>query len=103
MKLKNKTRLLKELAKESNTPIEFIEYIMALQQQNAHDLAEASGISIQHYYVIRSQLRNGQSIGTSLCVKLAKGLDINPAILNWVVAEYNLKLYMKKYGINPNS
>ena len=97
MKLKNKTRLLNELAKEVENPKEFIRGVMALQNQDIDDFYAKSKITPQYFHVIMSQLRTGkQSIGTALCVKISRGLDINPFILNRIIGDYNLKRYLSK-------
>ncbi len=57
MKLKNKTRLLNELAKEADNPKDFICYVMALQQQSAEDIAKEADITPAHFYVRLSQLK----------------------------------------------
>ena len=93
MKLKNKARLLKELADSSDSPKDFIYYVMALQNQTAFDVAEKAGITPAHFYVAMSQVERGSGIGVQLCCKLSQGLDIDPYILNRIVADYNLKMY----------
>ena len=95
MKCKNKLRLLKELADASDSPRDFIYYVMALQDQTATDIAEKSGITSQHFYVLMSQLKAGSGMGIETCCKLAKGLDIDPSILNRLIADYNLKMFQK--------
>jgi hypothetical protein len=96
MKVKNKTRLLKELAKESKTPKEFIEYVMALQNQTPEDVVKDIDMTIAHFYVVMCAMSHGANIGVKVCVKISKGLDIDPAILNRLVADYNLSKYLKK-------
>jgi hypothetical protein len=95
MKLKNKKRLLDELAKESENPKNFIYNVMALQQQAANDVAEKAGITTAHFYVAMNQISKGQSIGIKMCVKISNGLDIEPSILCRIVADYNLKCYLE--------
>mgnify|MGYP000249361804 CR=1 FL=1 len=105
MKLKNKKRLLQELARESSSPTDFIEWVMALQGQTVQDLCVKAGTTMAHYYVIKSQMKTGKSsIGPSLCTKLSRGLDIDPNILNRLIADYNMQKYLEKEenGINQN-
>lgn len=96
MKVKNKARLLKELAKESKTPREFIEYVMALQNQTPEDVVKDIDMTLAHFYVAMSTIAHGANIGVKVCVKISKGLDIDPAILNRLIADYNLEKYLKK-------
>ena len=95
MKCKNKLRLLKELAELSENPKDFIYYVMALQHQTAQDVIEKTEMTLAHFYVIMSQIEKGKGIGVKTCYKLSQGLDIDPTILNRVVADYNLKMYCK--------
>ena len=96
MKLNRKKRLLDNLAREVETPEEFIDAVMALQGQTPQDVADASGITRAYFYVILSGLRqNTSSIGVATIVKIAKGLDIDPYALNRVVSDYKLRVYLK--------
>ena len=95
MKLKNKKKLLQELANASEDPKNFIYGVMSLQHQTASEIAQAAEITTAHFYVAMSQIEKGQSIGIKLCVGIANGLDIEPSILCKIVAEHNLKCYLK--------
>lgn len=95
MKLKNKKRLLDELSKESKNPKEFIYSVMALQQQSAGDVVKDIDMTPAHFYVAMNQIEKGQVFGCKVCVKIAEGLDIDPTILNRLVADYNLKCYLE--------
>ncbi len=105
MKLKNKKRLLDELARESENPKEFIRGIMALQQQTAESITQNVDMTPQHFYVAMNQLNNGQSIGVKTCVKIANGLDISPIILYRVITDYSIKQYLNSLenGIHQNN
>lgn len=96
MKCKNRTRLLKELADASETPIEFIYGIMALQKQTAKDLCSKTNMTKDHFHVIINTLKNGGSIGVKTCAKIAQGLDIDPYILYRLISDYNMKNYLDK-------
>ena len=102
MKLKNKKRLLDELARESENPKEFIRNIMALQQQTAESITQNIDMTPQHFYVMMSQFNNGQSIGVKTCVKIANGLDIDPITLYRVITDYSIRQYLNslKNGIS---
>lgn len=102
MKLKNKKRLLSELAKESTSPREFIYNVMALQGQSAEDLVKDIEMTTAHFYVTMNQIARGGSIGVKVCAKISKGLDIDPFILNRLVAEYNLEKYLKASNNESN-
>jgi hypothetical protein len=95
MKLKNKKRLLNELSKEVTSPKEFIYAVMTLQQQSVDDVVKDVGMTSAHFYVAMNQIEKGQGIGIKVCVKIAEGLDIDPAILNRIVADYNLKMFLE--------
>ena len=95
MKLKNKKRLLNELVRESESPKEFIYSVMALQQQTGKDVVKDAGMTMQHFYVAMNNIARGASIGIKVCYKIAKGLDIDPIILNRVIADYNMNKYLK--------
>ena len=94
MKLKNKKRLLDELARESENPREFIQNIMALQNQTAESITKNIDMTPQHFYVVMNQFNSGQSIGVKTCVKIATGLDISPIILYRVITDYSIKQYL---------
>lgn len=98
MKLKNKVRLLKELAANSENPKEFIYHCMALQNQTSEDIVRDIDMTSAHFYVAMNQIANGQFIGTKIIVNISRGLDIDPSILNTLVADYKLKKYLD--GIN---
>lgn len=102
MKLKNKKRLLDELARESENPKEFIRNIMALQQQTAESITQNIDMTPQHFYVMMSKFNNGQSIGVKTCVKIANGLDIDPITLYRVITDYSIRQYLNslKNGIS---
>ena len=101
MKLKNKIRLLNELARESENPKEFIQHCMSLQNQSVNDIVENIDMTAEHFYVALSNIANGGSIGIRVIVKISKGLDIDPNILNRLVADYNLKKHLN--GVNQNN
>ena len=105
MKLKNKKRLLDELARESDNPKDFINSVMALQGQTAKDLVQNIDMTVDHFYVAMSSISHGQSIGIKVCAKIAQGLDINPLILNRLVADYNMNMYLESLenGTNQNT
>lgn len=95
MKLKNKKRLLNELSKEATNPKEFIYAVMALQQQSAEDVVKNVDMTSAHFYVAMNQIGKGQGIGTKVCVKIAEGLDIDPFVLNRMIADHNLKCFLE--------
>lgn len=101
MKLKNKKRLLDELVRESESPKEFIYSVMALQRQTAKDVVKDADMTMEHFYVAMNNIAKGASIGVKVCCKIAKGLDINPIILNRVIADYNMNRYLKN-GTNQD-
>lgn len=106
MKLKNKKRLLDELAKESENPKEFIQNVMALQHQTAENLTQNVSMTPQHFYVVMHQLSKGKSLGVETCTKIAQGLDINPITLYRVVADYCITQYLNSIennGIHQNT
>lgn len=102
MKLKNKIRLLNELAKETSNPKEFIYACMALQNMSGGDLAKRMNMTSANFYVKMSQFESGSySITIKTIIDISKGLDIPPAILNTIVANYNLNKYLD--GIHKNN
>lgn len=109
MELRNKKRLLKELADASEDPKSFIYNVMALQKQSAFDVVKKSGMTSEHFYVIMSQIAKGQTVGVKTSVKIANGLGIEPSILWRIVSEHTLKCYLNKVekesknGINQNN
>ena len=96
MKLKNEKKLLDKLTKESANPKEFIYKVMALQGLSTKDLAQKSNITTTHFRVMMSHLLLGkESIGIKTCVKIAKGLDIDPFLLNRIITDYSMGKYLK--------
>lgn len=91
MKVKNKTRLITELAKSVESPWEFVEAIIALEGLSDTEAAGKIGISVAHLYV----LRNEKKIGLRTGFKISEGFGINPQILNRVIADYNLKVFQE--------
>lgn len=96
MKLKNKTRLLHELAKEASNPKDFIYYVMALQQQTAESLLKDIEMSAAHFYVLMGTLSKGAGISPKLCNMIAKGLDIDPLLLYRVISDHTMNTYMEQ-------
>lgn len=92
MKVKNKTRLLNELAKSVETPWEFIEAIVSLEGLTIMQAVNKVGISAQQYYVFKNQ----RSIGVRTCLKFSEAFEINPTILNRVLADFNLKKILEE-------
>ena len=88
MQVKNKTRLITELAKSVENPWEFVEALIALEGLPDVDAAEKIGISVEHLYVLRSCKKIGIKVG----LKISEGFGINPQIFNHVIADYNLKI-----------
>ena len=106
MELRNKKRLLKELADASEDPKSFIYNVMALQKQSAFDVAKKSGMTSEYFYVAMSQIAKGYNIGVKTSVKIANGLGIEPSILWRIVSEHTLKCYLNKEsknGTNQNN
>lgn len=95
MKIKDKVRLLNELAKSVENPKEFIYCIMGLQHQQAADVVNSIDMEVSHFYVCISDLNKGKTINHKTCIELAKGLDIDPIILNSVISKFALKKYME--------
>lgn len=95
MKVKNKKRLLDELAKSSENPADFIKYVMGLQDMSVNDVCKNTDITPTHLYVALHQCKHGQSIGIKVCAKIAKGLDIDPKILNRIISDYNMDKYLQ--------
>ena len=91
MQVKNKTRLITELAKSVENPWEFVEALIALEGLHDTEAAEKIGVSVAHLYV----LRNEKKIGLKVGLKISEGFGINPQILNRVIADYNLKVYQE--------
>lgn len=94
MKLKNKKRLLDELARSCASPKEFITYVMTLQGQTAADVIKDIDMTSAHFYVVMNTLSRGKSIGIKVCAKIAKGLDIDAHILNRLIADYSMNQYL---------
>ena len=105
MKLKNKTKLLNELAKESKNPADFIRYVMSIQDQKMSTIVEEMRMTQDHFYVCLSNIRHGKSLTPKNIVDIANGLDIEPFILNRLFADHVLKEYLKRAnnGINQNT
>jgi plasmid maintenance system antidote protein VapI len=100
MELKNKTRLLNELAKSVETPWEFVGALIALEGLTSEEAADRIGISRAHLHV----LKNGKGIGMRVGVKISNAFGIDPIILNRIQADYNLKNFLKKKdGTNKNT
>lgn len=98
MKIKGKRRLLQELARECENPKEFIYGIMALQNQKGEDVARAANMTIEHFYVFIGQIAKGKKgISPKLCIRISKGLDIDPYILNRVIGDFNIKTYLQEH------
>lgn len=102
MKLKNKARLLNELARSVESPKEFIKSVMVLQGQSVNDLTESANMTSEHFYVMMSQVSHGQSIGVKVCVKIVRGLDIDPHILYRIIADYELNNYLNNLENGTN-
>ena len=95
MKLKENKKLLNELVKASSNPREFIESVMALQGQTADDVMAKFGTSRSHFYVMMHNFTKGHSVSPKTCVRLAKGLDIDPLILNRIITDYSMNKYLE--------
>ena len=91
MQVKNKTRLITELAKSVENPWEFVEALIALEGLSDTEAAEKIGISVGYFYV----LRNAKKIGLKTGFKISEGFGINPQIFNRVIADYNLKVFQE--------
>lgn len=87
MQIKNKTRFLKELAKIVETPWEFIEAIASLEGLNMAQVAEKAGVSSQQYHTSKNQ----KCMGIKVALKYSNAFEIDPNILNRILADYNLK------------
>ena len=97
MKIRGKRKLLQELARECENPKEFIYSIMALQNQKGEDVAKGADMTIEHFYVFIGQIAKGKiGISPKLCIKLSKGLDIDPYILNRVIGDFNIKTHLQE-------
>ena len=94
--LKNNKTLLNALAKHADNPKDFIYQVMAIQNQSVWDLVKNIGITAPHFYVSMCNIAKGNTLLPALCVKISKGLGINPYILNRIIADYNLKMYLNK-------
>lgn len=94
MIIQNKKRLIKEVANSCDNPWEFIKILMALQNLNIEDVSEVCGLSTAHLYVIASDLKRGHSITIRTCEKVAKGINVDPYILNRVVADHAMKMHL---------
>ena len=91
MQVKNKTRLITELAKSVENPWEFVEALIALEGLSDTEAAEKMKISTAHLYV----LRNNKKIGLKVGFKISEGFGINPQILNRAIADYNLRVFQE--------
>jgi hypothetical protein len=94
MKIQNKKRLIKEIANNCDNPWEFIRILMAMQNLNIDDVSEVCGLSTEHLYVMASGLRKGHGITVSTCEKVAKGINVDPYVLNRVVADHAMKMHL---------
>ncbi len=88
MQVKNKTRLITELAKSVENPWEFVEALIALEGLSDTEAAKKIGISLAHLYVLRNEKKMGLKVG----LKISEGFGINPQVLNHVIADYNLRV-----------
>lgn len=97
MKIKGKRKLLQELARECENPREFIYGIMALQNQKVEDVARGADMTIKHFHVFIGRISKGKNgISPKLCIKLSRGLDIDPYILNRVIGDFNIKTHLQE-------
>ena len=87
MKVKNKPELLKALADSVDSPWEFVEAIASLEGMTMAEASEKAGITREQYYVSKNQ----KVIGIKLALKFSRAFEIDPTILNRIVADYNLK------------
>ena len=87
MKVKNKPRLLKAIAEFVDSPWEFVEAIASLEGMTMAEVAEKAGITKVHYNVSKNQ----KVMGVKVALKLSRAFEIDPTILNRIVADYNLK------------
>lgn len=92
MKVKNKPKLLKELANSVNDPWEFLEAVAALENLSMSQAAKKAGLSKAQYYVSKQQ----KSMGVKVALKFSNAFGINPVILNRIVADFNLKKILEK-------
>lgn len=86
MKVKNKPELLKALADSVDSPWEFVEAVAALEGMTIPKVAEKAGITNVQYYVSRNQ----KVMGVKVALKFSRAFEIDPTILNRIVADYNL-------------
>ena len=87
MNVKTKPKLVRDLANSVDNPWEFIEALSALEGLRVCQVAEKAGISAAHYYVSKNQ----KSMGISTALKLSNAFEIDPYILNRVLADFNLR------------
>lgn len=87
MKVKNKPKLLKSLADSVESPWEFVEAIASLEGMTIPKVAEKAGITKEQYYVSKNQ----KVMGVKVALKFSRAFEIDPTILNRIVADYNLK------------
>lgn len=87
MKVKNKPKLLKSLADSVDSPWEFIEAIASLEGMTIPEVTEKAGITKEQYYVSKNQ----KVMGVKVALKFSRAFEIDPTILNRIVADYNLK------------
>ena len=87
MDVKTKPKLLREIANSVNSPWEFIEALAALEGLSMQQVAEKAGITAAHYYVSKNQ----KSMGISVALKFSNAFEIDPNILNRVLADFNLR------------
>ena len=87
MKVKNKPKLLKALAESVDSPWEFVEAIASLEGMTIPKVAEKAGITNVQYYVSRNQ----KVMGIKVALRFSRAFEIDPTILNRIVADYNLK------------
>lgn len=87
MKVKNKPRLLKAIADSVDDPWEFVKVVATLEGMTMAEAMEKAGITKKHFYVSKNQ----KSIGIKVALKFSRAFEIDPTILNRIVADYNLK------------
>ena len=68
---------------------------MTVQNLSIDDVSAVCGLTKAHLYVIAGNLKRGGSITAVTCEKIAKGININPLILNRVIADNNMKVYLE--------